>query len=113
LSGKKYICQCSSTPSPQEKVLFSKYYEPTIEVGGAFTDGTTSFDITEQEKKVFTDSPIGQVFDTVSLGITYTEAGTRAKIFLDEIVDRIETEMDTLRAIDLSTNQELDSVVIV
>lgn len=111
LSSKSYIAKVTVTPSEQEQVLFDKYYEPTIEVGGEMTNGVVTFTLTEDERSIYVNSPISQTFDTVSLGIDYTEAGIRADIFLDTIVGRIETEITTLRNTDSTTNTEFDKII--
>jgi len=111
LSNKQYIAKISVTPSDQEKILFSKYYEPAIEVGGEMTDGDETFTLTENEKYIFTDSPISQTFDTVTLGITYEIAGQRADIFIDTVVGRIEDELTTLRGLDSTSNTEFDKII--
>ena len=113
ITGQSYIGKISPTPSDQESILFTKYTEPEIEAGGDFDDGTTSFTLTAVQKKVCSDTPISSTFNTVSLGIDYTEAGLRAGLFVDTIVDRIEAEMDYLRNVDTTTNTELDRVVVI
>lgn len=113
LSNKKYVAKISVVPSEQEKSLFVKYSEPTIEIGGEMTDGNITFDLTEGTSKIWTDSPFGQNFDTVSLGIDYAEAGIRADIFLDTIQSRIKAVLDVLRDTDSTTNTELDKIIII
>jgi len=113
ISGQTYIGKVSPTPSAQESILFLKYSEPEIEAGGEFDDGVTSFTLTEVQKAVHTGTPISSIFDTVSLAIDYTEAGLRAELFVDTIVDRIEAEMDYLRNVDTTTNTELDKIVVI
>lgn len=85
--------------------LFSKYYEPTINVGGTISDGTVSFTLTSVTKKVKSDSPFGTEFNPTTLGISLAQAGERATAFVNVMVGRIETAMDSLRATD-STSVE-------
>jgi hypothetical protein len=113
LSNKSYIAKVTTIPSEQEKILFSKYYEPIIEVGGSMTNGDVSFDLTEQERSVYTHSPLSQTFDTVSLGIDYEEAGIRADIFIDTIINRIDDELNTLRNTDSTSNTEFNKVITI
>lgn len=106
LSASKYIGKVTVTPSTYELTLLTKYTEPTIDVGGSFTDGTTSFTLTSDNRYMYTNNPFSQIFDPVSLGVTLYECGLRAVVFVNEITTRIQTELTTLRSSD-STNSEL------
>lgn len=111
--SKAYVAKISVTPSEQEKILFSKYSEPMLEVGGNMTDGTTSYDLTEYEKRIYTDSPFSQTFDTVTLGLTYEQAGVRADIFLSNVTSRMTDLMNTLRNTDSTSNSEFDKIIVI
>jgi hypothetical protein len=113
LQGQKYGVKITTKPSDQEKKLFEKYYEPSINAGGEFTDGTTSFMITDIQKKIYTDTPINHFFDTVLLGIDYIQAGTRANIYINEIVNRITEVIIELRTLDQETNTETDVTIVI
>ena len=105
LSSNSYFGKLTTTPSYAENLLMNKYAEPTIDAGGSIVDGTTSYSLTSVTKKIVTDSPIAQEFNPTTLGISVVECGARALAFVNVITDRIETEMDELKASD-STNFE-------
>lgn len=92
--------------------LFTKYAEPTIDVGGSFVDGTISYSLTSVTKRVYTDSPFAQEFSPTTLGISLKEAGDRATAFVTVLATRIETAMDAVRAID-GTSSEMTSWKVV
>ena len=92
--------------------LFTKYAEPTIDVGGSFVDGTTSYSLTSVTKRVYNDSPFAQEFNPTTLGVSLNEAGKRATAFVNVLATRIETAMDTVRAVD-GTSSEATSWKVV
>lgn len=111
-SSNSWFGKVTTTASPVEIMLFTKYYEPTIDIGGTITDGTVSYNLTSVTKKVNLDSPFGQVFNPTTLNISLSDAGKEAQAFVNVITTRIETAMDTLRAID-STSVEATTYRVV
>lgn len=93
--------------------LFTKYGEPSVDLGGAFDDGTTSFVLSEKSKLVKTSFPHSELFDIVDLGITYEEGGKRAKLFVDTIETRFKAVLGDLRNLDSTSNQEDITIVVV
>ena len=110
LTSSTYIGKVTVTPSTNELSLLSKYDEPVIDVGGSFSDGTTEFSLTSDNRYMYTNNPFSQIFDPVSLGVTLYECGLRAVVFVNTITERLQTEITTLRNSD-STNSELNKTV--
>jgi len=92
--------------------LFIKYYQPSFDVGGSFTDGTTAFSLASVNKRIKDDSFFAQAFDPTAGGFSRSEANKRAIVWSNVIVDRIATAMDTLRAIDGTANSYTSFEVI-
>lgn len=90
------ICYTDSN----DLTLFTKYGEPTIDVGGSFNDGTTSFTLTSETKKIYSYSPFIGTFDPVTLDVTLYECGLRATLFVNTIYARMLSAMTTLRNTD-------------
>lgn len=96
-----------------ESLLLAKYNEPEINIGGTITDGTVSYTLTSETRKIKSQSPFTQVFDPTTLSISQLDAGKRAVAFVNVITGRVSTAMTTLRNIDSTTNQELTVTVSV
>lgn len=112
LSNKTYYSKLTTSYfGGQDLKLIEAYGEPIVAVGGTITDGTTSFELTPDSRYIKTQSPIIAQFDTISLG--HVEAGKRALAFANVIEARITTLMDDMRALDLSTNSELNKTVTI
>lgn len=86
--------------------LFSKYYEPTVNLGGSFTTAYETFSVDNANYYVRSNSPISKIFSTLQLGISYEYAGARAKVWADTIGLRIGVVMNTLRTLDGTSNAE-------
>ena len=113
LNNKQYISKLTTSDfGAFDQSLFVKYYEPTVEVGGVITDGTTSFTLTTDTKTVMSQSPIVQSFSSVTLG-DYVEAGKRATAYVNVMETRITEAMNNLRLLDTTTNSETNKTVVI
>ena len=92
--------------------LFSEYTEPLIDKGGSFSDGTTSFSLTSTNAYVKTGSPFTEIFDPTVLSVTLAECGKRATVYVNTIVERIDTAMGTLRSGDATNYKSIKKVVV-
>lgn len=107
LENKSYIAKLyTECWGNYDLTLFDKYYEPTVDIGGTFTTNYETFTVENANWYVRSNSPISKTFSTVQLGISYEYAGARARVWADEIGIRIGTAMNTLRALDGTTNVE-------
>lgn len=113
LVGKVYIGKLTTSDfGAYDQALFVKYGEPTVEVGGTITDGTTTFTLTTDTKAVMSQSPIVQSFSAVTLG-DYVEAGKRATAYVNVMETRITEAMNNLRLLDSTTNSETNKTVVI
>jgi len=113
LNNKIYIAKLTTSDfGAYDQQLFVKYYEPTVQIGGEITDGTTSFTLTSDTKYVMSQSPIAQSFSAVTIG-DYVEAGKRATAYVNVMETRITEAMDALRLLDSTTNSEINQTVVI
>lgn len=113
LNNKVYIAKLTTSDfGAYDQQLFVKYYEPTVEVGGEITDGTTTFSLTSEQKYVKSQSPISQSFSAVTIG-DYVEAGNRATAYVNVMETRITEAMNALRLLDTTTNSETNKTVVI
>lgn len=91
--------------------LFAKYGEPSVNVGGDFSDGVTEFSLANSNKLVKTEFPYTQFFETLNIG--YEEAGKRAKLYVNIMEDKFKEVLGTLRSLDSTANQEILSIKVV
>lgn len=112
LLDNKYYGKISTTPSTNESNLFLKYKEPTVAIGGTFTDGTTSFTLSDDSVYVHSNNPHTRTFDPLTLSVSLDECGKRATAFVNTMVTRIETVMDTLRGQDATTYEIIKTITI-
>ncbi len=91
-----------------DKILMRHYGEPQINVGGTILDGEeTEFTLPDRYLKIRSDFPFQSEFDSKG---TPFDTDTQAKVegYRDEILDRIETALTTLRAnVDTFTDTKL------
>ena len=113
LNNKIYIAKLTTSDfGAYDQQLFVKYYEPTVDIGGEITDGTTTFSLTSEQRYVKSQSPIAQSFSAVTLG-SYILAGEQATAYVNVMETRITEAMNTLRLLDSTTNSEINQTVII
>lgn len=113
LNGNVYVAKLvTSEFGAYDKALFTKYAEPTVQIGGTFVDGTTTFTLTTDTKQIMTQSPIIQQFSAITIG-DYVEAGKRANVYVNVMETRIREAMTNLRTLDSTTNLETNKTVVI
>jgi len=85
--------------SDTDKKKMRQFGEPEIEIGGVYLDNTANeFTLPTKKARIRSDFPFTQEFDSSSEPFdTYTQ--TKVEAYRDEIVDRFETALTTVRAI--------------
>lgn len=84
--------------------LFSRYGEPSVELGGNFNDGITSFVVSPDiSKGIQTQSPFTIQFPTLDDPL----AGMKARLWISTIITRIQTVMQNLRNSDATNYKGL------
>ena len=96
--------------SEADKQLMQRFGEPVINVGGAFSGGTSptvEFTLPDSSQRIMTASPFTARFDSRD----NAAAETMAVIWRDEIRDRIVDAVTALRATeDTFTGEESETV---
>lgn len=92
--------------SEADKNLMARYGEPEIDVGGDFT-GPPAFELPSDLVRIMSDTPFTQAFDARD----YANAADRANVWADEISDRINAALVTLRTeVDDFTREEVENI---
>ncbi len=96
--------------SEADKQLMQRFGEPIINVGGAFSGGTSptvEFTLPDSSRRIMTESPFTARFDSRD----DAAAETMATIWRDEVRDRIVDAVTTLRAAeDTFTGEDSETI---
>lgn len=115
LSNQIYYAKLSPTEwGPYDLGLFGKYGEPSVDMGGNFTVISVGiYNLNQNNRLIKSQFPVVQPFDPTALGISYLEAGLRAKVFVDTNEQKISAAMGNLRSQDSTTNQEEIKITVI
>lgn len=84
--------------SYDDKSRIGKYGEPVIQIGGTFLDGTPNeFTLPDKSVKFTSGFPFRQDFDSTTEPFD-TNTTTKVLAYRDDILDRIDTAVEALRA---------------
>ena len=95
--------------SELDRGLMTRYSEPTIDLGGAFTsgDGYTEFELGNRLVRIMSESPFTQGFDSRD----YDDAETRAETWKTTVFGRLQAAIQELRdRADTFTREEVVTV---
>ena len=95
--------------SELDRGLMTRYSEPTIDLGGAFTstDGYTEFELSNRIVRIMSESPFTQGFDARDYG----NAEAMAEVWKTTVFERLQAAIQELRArADTFTREEVVTI---